>query len=643
MSFPLRSLLLFFLIPPLATTGVAQSFEFQVLPQDPRAGQTRTFTLEAEGIFQVGDYVDWVFAGTRYASGWTEPQVDSVSEPAYAQTLDPNLSLSIVASGADTILRATVSGGGTSFGTKRVRLNNATVTTVAHARALEGHVFRPSVSSTSPLDSEFFATLSAFPSRLHLAIPGLSRTADSLLLEASVMDSHYNLADFDHPGLLLELRDLQTGLLLNTYSMPISQGVGAISLNGLNDGSYFLITSFSAPVPGESNPFIVSPNSAAPVSIQWGDLQVHAEHSQDAMTITWTEMAQHCRDVAFLDFIAATDHDFHYDELPGAFDQMRTDVLAEERTDFTIFPGYEWTSEGPITDLRPEAHEHSWGHRQVIFRNPLQAVVLSSRDPAYEDLPEFLNAMELLAPDGFLAIPHHCGGGFYRQYIDGGPWWGEIEGIPQSQLEEFSHVMEIYSDLGAAESRHTEDPWRSTKADQEAFILNRGYPSRRFKDSCADGRAFGVVGSSDGHSGFPGMGTDRTFARGLSAVYSDPGAVNLFDAIHGHQTYATSGARIILAANLEQTLPGTTISAVGALMRLDVEVAATAPIARVVLVMDGVDGPQWSPPAIGTGRYLSIEQDLSRQAGVYYLRVEQEPTLNSVDGERAWTSPWLVE
>jgi len=362
--------------------------------------------------------------------------------------------------------------------------------------------------------------------------------------------------------------------------------------------------------------------------------------SYDTLSISWTELGAYARDVAFLDFLVATDHDSHLAEQPGAFAKMRLDLRALETSRFTTFPSYEWTSSSG-SGANPQAlrDSHAWGHRTLIFRNSDEAYLLSSKDPGADDLLELLTDLEIRAPSGFLAIPHHLGRPFVRQWWHGGPWWGRIEGIPSGMLRRHGGVAEIYSALGPQETRVADDPWRKMPAPWEDEILAAGLPTRRFRDACADGAAWGVVGASDSHRGYPGLGVDRITIRGLTAVFSEPGHGPVFDAIAARHTYASS-TRLAILATLDGAMIGEEVQAAG-MLHLEVTVAGTAAIRRVVLVVDGEDTREWRPVLAGS-EVLRVDDMLPVEGGVWYLRVEQEGTPEQPDGERAWTSPWLV-
>lgn len=621
--------------------------EMRVAPSALVVNTSGDWLLEMEGDFAQGDYVDWIFGGARIESGWTAPQVTETNAPGFVASLSPYLSVQILpvqaTSGPDRGLRVSFITDLPPGTVARISMRLATVGQVAHARSLEANYFRPSAGSL-PLQREFFASEPGPATALHMAGPTVLVSGEAVEVSAAAVDEFLNPADAAEQDLPIDLVNLSTGTITPGFELDLDAGRGMVEVGPVPAGAYQLRTAEGAALPGVSAPFLVSLPAGNPPNILWGDLHVHGEFSNDALTMGWGELTRYARDVAHLDFVAATDHDGGLDEDPSNFSVMSSTVLAEETPEFIPFPGFEWTSSGPNYSNRPQDHVHSWGHRQVLFRDPLEAVLIPSGHPmSSQDFPDFVTEMELAAPSGWLAIPHHLGAPFYRQWVNGGPWWGPILDVPEELLLEHCSVAEVYSALGSQESRASEDPWRPTKSAQEELILAQGQPTRRFRDACADEKAFGVVGTSDGHHGYPGLGIDRKHRRGLTAVYSQPGRDAIFDGLVAHRTYATSGPRIALIASLGGRLPGATLNHNGSGTLLSLKVAAPAPLERVLLVRNGVDVMEWDTDDFGESQAIELNELLSIVPGVYYVRIEQAPDSVEQDGERAWTSPWKIE
>jgi len=623
-----------------APTARAQNSTFEIRPGPVVVGSAGDFTLVARGPLLHGDVVHWRFGDALASTGWTPPQTTDPQGPGYVESLDTEIALSVVVPprGRDVEVWMTVVAPVAAGQEVRGLLHRARAGLVAHQRSVEVSLWR-SGGSVQVL----WVPLAADPgpaTRVHLVLPSLAAPGTPLRLRAAALDEHDNAASADTTDMPVEVVDLETGVVVARNGIALHGGRGSTVLPGLPAGAYAARLGSGAALPGVSNPVLVDSRAASLPPILWGDTHVHGEWSLDALSITWTELGEYARDVAFLDFLVATDHDSHLAMQPDSFAATRLDLEAVETPEFTAFPGYEWTSGGPALDLQSLRNPHAWGHRTLLFRDPTEAVLLSSRSPGSDDLVELLQGLELAAPGGFLAIPHHLGRPALRQWRRGGPWWGPIQGLSTALLRRHGGVAEIYSGLGPQESRVADDPWRKGPAPWEDRIVAAGLPTRRYRDACAEGAAWGVVGSSDGHRGYPGLGVDRVTVRGLTAVFASHGHGPIFDAIAARHSYAASARMAILAA-LDGVPMGGQVVADADLRRLQVDVAGTAPIQRLVLVVDGRDAREWRPPLPGA-QVLRVDELLPGAPGVWYLRVEQEGTPEFPDGERGWSSPWLL-
>lgn len=634
---------LFILLSSTKLFASPQEVNFTTVPNVLVAGETHDITLKAAGDMDAGDYVDWRLGGAKLFEGaWTPPQLDEPLEPGYVEVLSNQTEVSIPnTTGADLRVRVKTLVNRDDKNPLRIRIRGERIGETAHLRSLEARHVRP--GGAGVLSSDSLAAVAAAADKLHIIVPTLLEVGSDVRIRVASMDEFSNAAPILLQDVPFEILNLETGAAFGFDVFDLdSNGKADFQYPGLSPGAYQMQTQASASLQGTSNPFLVLDTNFPFTPVYWGDPQVHGEFSQDALTITWTELAKYVRDTVYLDWFAATDHDFHLNDAPNSLDLAKAAILAEQNNDMVPFIGFEWTSEGPANNLTKEAHMHSWGHREILFKDPNEAVLLSSTDPQYEDLVPFLQSMDTLAPSGFIAIPHFLGAAAYRQFYEGGPWWEALPGITQQELERLTSVVEIYNDLGSGETNLFGDNWRISKLDHEMEIVNRGLSTRRFRDACAAGRAFGVVGASDGHFGRIGTREAGRFQpMGLTAVFAAERTRDaIFGGLQSKRCYATSSVRIAIVAALDGMRIGTSLQASGT-MELQFLVAGTAPIDRVVLVIDGVDGPSWSPVG-GTEQALSIETDLTAADGVYYLRVEQKPDALAPDGERAWTSPWLV-
>ena len=350
---------------------------------------------------------------------------------------------------------------------------------------------------------------------------------------------------------------------------------------------------------GASNPLVVR-EGASPVL--WADLQVHTALSDG--TGDPDAVLRYAREVAALDAVAITDHD-HFgprflDKNPDQVERIAraTDDAYVPGT-FVAVHGYEWTS-------------WLFGHRHVLSfgaRVPLLSSLAEGTDTPGE-LHESLAARP--DADKILVIRHHPAGGPVP--ID---WSFPID-------PRFEPVVEITSVHGQSESPSLPAPIYNAR--REAFI----------DQQLASGARFGLVGSTDGHDGHPGLSHLIAPSGGLAALIgAERTREGVLAALRERRVYATNGPRILLRVTGNGALMGAVLPAM-APVEIEVRVVGTAPIRRVELVTRAgvteiVEGTgsallhaTWTLPAPAAG-------DLA------YVRVIQS------DGGLAWSSPLLFD
>lgn len=157
-----------------------------------------------------------------------------------------------------------------------------------------------------------------------------------------------------------------------------------------------------------------------------------------------------------------------------------------------------------------------------------------------------------------------------------------------------------------------------------------------------------VIGSSDVH--LPTLGApmaahcfrgrfnhelnirDTAFGSGqVAGVYADAcerGAI--WRAIRERQTFATTGARIILNVSVNGEPAGSILDAAGN-VAVRIEAFACAPIERIDLIRGDRCLASWFPNALDAG--LDYIDNRPLRQGAYYVRLRQ------TDGEHAWSTP----
>ncbi len=337
-----------------------------------------------------------------------------------------------------------------------------------------------------------------------------------------------------------------------------------------------------------SNPMVVREGA---VPILWGDLQIHSALSDG--TGDPTDLWRYAREVAALDVAAITDHD-HWgmrflDGSPALREQLdRAVAAAHEPGRFVAVHGYEYT------DWR-------YGHRHVLaFDGPLP--VFSALDPA-TDTPQELWAA--LTGRQALTVPHHPAGGPVA--VD-----PSVTGPP-----ELEPVIEMTSVHG--QSDHPSLPQSIYDAVPGTFVFER----------LVAGDRFGLIGSTDGHDGHPGLSHLVGGRGGLVALpATERTRAGVYQALRARRTYATNGRRIVLRVDADGSPMGAEIPA--GPVTLTVRVVGTAPLDRVEVV--GPAGVVASQPGGSTTLYRPFAVELA-DSGFLYVRVIQ------ADGGLAWSSP----
>ncbi|MFF2043629.1 DUF3604 domain-containing protein [Kitasatospora sp. NPDC058170] len=183
---------------------------------------------------------------------------------------------------------------------------------------------------------------------------------------------------------------------------------------------------------------------------------------------------------------------------------------------FVTFQSFEW-------------HSLAYGDHCVYFDGPRGEIIRAA------DLAELRTRLRRLAAEGVRtwAIPHHIGYGTGRRGIN----W-------DAYTEEFAPVVEMMSMHGCAESDQAPRDYLHTMGPRDT--------SGTAVHGLRLGHRFGLIGSTDHHSAFPG-----SHGHGRLAVWApELTRGGIWDAIEQRRTYALTGDRILLATSVNGTPMG---------------------------------------------------------------------------------------
>ncbi len=494
-------------------------------------------------------------------------------------------------------------------------------------------------------DAPILEAYSAWPEAVQLIAPATLARSESSRLLLRVEDDYFlpNLARFSRGRVELEpleglefptiidlegdeesWRDCLTELPVTATGEP---GVYRIQGEAVIDGRRF---------PVRSNPIeILQPGEA---HVYFGDTHTHSILSIDAdkpPAEVWWRHRHHER----FDFAVLTDHDMigavpfapktgtqGITEDEWAYSKRLADEVNEPGT-FVSLKGYEWTS-------------YFYGHRNVYFAP-------SEDDPplVHHNRPSAIGKPDEQAPDelitalegrDYLVIPHSpawpTGNVVYH--------WGPQDWAQQGQLEIYSThgTSEFWDNEYAVDKGRPEAPTESqlVKTLMSYDIKQAPADSGNFaQDALKSGRRFGFIGSSDMHYL---SHIDQAYQPGLAAVFADElTRVGIWEGLTERDTYATTGARILLRFEVEGVPMGQALALEGAsTVHLRGRVHGTDALDRVEIVklVDGAFTVLWSERSVGTmDLSFEVTDDGVKPGELCYLRVRQE------DGHTAWSSP----
>ncbi|MFC1583785.1 CehA/McbA family metallohydrolase [Candidatus Neomarinimicrobiota bacterium] len=360
------------------------------------------------------------------------------------------------------------------------------------------------------------------------------------------------------------------------------------------------------------NPFIVT-DSVPEYRLFWADLHNHTDLSDGNGTLE--EALSFAKEVANLDVVAITDHDYLHQtdylkpEVWNSIVEVSNRYNGLDR--FAALIGYEWTQ------------ENGEGHRHVLYRSD-HGQPISHR--AYPTVADLCWALE---DTRALVTPHHVAWKYVERPID----WSYRNDV-------YQRMVEIYS-------QHAANEYYLNPLDHPTTACAPGHYVR---DALALGHRLGIIASSDGHYGYPGHGwvwgvtaLDSTSrGTGLTGIYAEELTREaIFDALEARRVFATTDHRTILDFRINGARMGSEISS-DSIPVIQGSVFSQTPIDTVELVKYDDRGYRIEQLIAdhSTRHYeFSMVDTLFDRDSFYYLRVVSEGNLNN---RFAWSSPIWV-
>ena len=325
-------------------------------------------------------------------------------------------------------------------------------------------------------------------------------------------------------------------------------------------------------------------------NLYFGEMHTHlTEFPDDRLMEIWPDRFYlKGEQTEVLDFASASDHDWHWMTSSKYKALQAYPAVLSRDGEFLALCGYEWSG----SDYR----RRRYGDRTIIFPHPYSPVFRIT-DPE-SDTPQKLHAK--LASIGAIDWAHHVGAPF--AVMD----WTTHDKVIEP-------VMEMVSGHGVYETYD-----RSSAV--PVWLKKPPVGKTSIQDGLAIGERFGLVGSSDSHTGLSG------YSNGMLAIYAEALTHDaIMDALRHRRTFAVRGGeKMLVEFRVNGAFMGREIKA-EAPPRIEVSVKAQSPVEKIEIVRDGryvYSSPQshfeYRDTEIGT---------------YYYARVWL------ADGKYAWTSP----
>lgn len=350
----------------------------------------------------------------------------------------------------------------------------------------------------------------------------------------------------------------------------------------------------------------------AQYQVYWGDTHGHTSFSDGKGSPA--DYFAYARDIAKLDFVIVTDHDFGNAppwRMPK--ENWKATQAAVEAANiegrFAAIAGYEWTSQpkywsgfsnGIGSERLFAGPPRFYNHKNVYFTNQVD-YLFSAKDTAFQT-PDLL-AAAVRAAGGLIQNNHPSTDAEGREQFDYDPTWASVIANTEMLADTIRYRGKTY------------------RVNGERVV-------RKF---LARGGKTGFVGGTDSHEGKPDART--------AVLASSLTRVGIFEALGHRRNYAVSHARIVLDFRINGHFMGEEVQMAGK-PRLAVTVQGTARIREIVVVRDGAVCHRRTPGR-ESARFDWVDKAF-QGASCYYVRVTQADHDENGNPSRAWSSPIWV-
>ncbi|MHB9107883.1 MAG: CehA/McbA family metallohydrolase [Armatimonadota bacterium] len=444
--------------------------------------------------------------------------------------------------------------------------------------------------------------------RLHLFLPGRRHRGEEIALRGLVTDRYRN-----HPHGVVEPMPLAFDMLRDGTRQPLpgrprwsADGCRfTLPLPDLEPGVYRVIARAADGVETSSNPLEILARDSGTPRLYWGEIHGHTEMSDGSGD--FAGLYRHAREDGCLDFAAAADHACYFSDNQWQWMQDVTNAWNAPGR-FVTLVGYEWAGKQCHRNL------YTTRDRLDLFRGMYEPTsVLETVWRHFHGDDQVVGG-----PHGMLAH---------------GVIWEDAQHDPA--VERF---VEIYSMWGAGEERDgplVPDYARDAGTSARELLMRGVKVGFTGGGDCHEGRVGFSVEDPGGQGTMPHTFSARIFYRcGLTAA--ELPALDrpaLIGALRHRRTYATTGARILLAFSVSGLAMGEEGACDAAECRA--EVHATAPLQAVEVIKDGEVAFRQETDTLDISLSWQDPVPLAGESW-YYLRVTQQ------DGHVAWSSPVWV-